>query len=298
MLKKKIVLSVRQDHEVISSLISKLKNMEEFDIILHDPQNEFFCLSEMPKSFKNADLIITKVRNECSIDLLHYAKLNNIPTLHDVDSVLLCTNKIALDYNLRKSFEKYAKNLEMFSMPNSWNHSLMDVNRFKKWAFPKLPIVIKSHYQHDKYNRFNFLVQKIEEVEKFCKMYKQFLFYDVYIQEFIACDGFERKIYVIGDKVFGVKRENPIYLYLREKRDKIDVNLIEREEFEITEDIRKLAKVLSMELKLKIFGFDLVKPINQDKLYLIDVNDFPSFKGIPNIEKTLSIFIKNYVLAL
>ncbi|MHA2038843.1 MAG: ATP-grasp domain-containing protein [Promethearchaeota archaeon] len=298
MLKRKIIFSARQDHEVLSRLISCLKNIGEFETIFHDPQNEFFCLSEMPKSFKEADLIIVKVRNECSIDLLHYAKLNNIPTLHDVDSVLLCTNKIALDYNIRKAFEKNAKDLNMFSMPNSWNYSLRDVNRFKIWASPKLPIVIKSHYQHDKYNRFNFLVQKIEEVDKFCEMYKQFLLYDVYIQEFIACDGFERKIYVIGDKVFGVKRENPIYLYLREKQDKIDVNLLEREEFEITEDIRKLAKILSKELKLKIFGFDLVQPLNQDKLYLIDVNDFPSFKGIPNIEKTLSIFIKNYVLAL
>jgi glutathione synthase/RimK-type ligase-like ATP-grasp enzyme len=298
MLKKKIVLSARQDHEVISRLIGNLKKVKEFEVIFHDPQNEFFCLSEMPTSFKNADLIIVKVRNECSIDLLHYAKLNSIPTLHDVDSVLLCTNKIALDYILRKTLKKYAKYLKKFSMPNSWNHSLIELDRFKKWALPKLPIVIKSHYQHDKYNRFNFLVQKIEEVDKFCEMYKQFLLYDVYIQEFIACDGFERKVYVIGDEVFGVKRENPIYLYLREKRDNIDVNLIKREEFEITEDIRKLSKILSKETELKIFGFDLVKPINQEQLYIIDLNDFPSFKGIANAENTLSTFIKNYVLAL
>jgi glutathione synthase/RimK-type ligase-like ATP-grasp enzyme len=295
---KKIVFSARQDHEVISNLINNLKQIEDFEFILHDPQKEFFCLSEMPTSFKEADLIIVKVRNECSIDLLHFAKLYNIPTLHDIDTILMCKNKIALDYALRKVLEKYSGDLEKFLMPKSWSHSLLEANKFKKWASPKLPIVIKSHYQHDKYNRFNFLVQKINEVDKFCKRYKQFLYYDVYIQEFIECDGFERKVYVIGDKVFGIKRENPIYIYLREKPDDIDVELIEREEFKITEDIIKLSRILSMELKLKIFGFDLVKPIDQDKLYLIDLNDFPSFKGIPNIENTLSKFIKDYVLAL
>jgi glutathione synthase/RimK-type ligase-like ATP-grasp enzyme len=298
MSKRKIVFSARQDHEVISRLIGKLCSQEEFDIILHDPQNEFFCLSDMPTSFKKADLIIVKVRNECSIDLLHYAKLYNIPTLHDINTVLLCTNKIALDYSLRKMLENHGDLLKNFSMPNSWNYSLMDIDKFKKWVLHKLPIVIKSHYQHDKYNRFNFLIQKVEEVDKFCKMYQQFLFYDVYLQEFIACDGLERKIYVVGDKVFGIKRENPIYLYLREKPDKIDASLIEREEFEVTEEIEKLARCISMELNLKIFGFDLVKSINKDKLYLIDVNDFPSFKGIPNAEDTLSKFIKNYILAL
>ena len=295
---KKIVFSTRQDHEIIIRLLNKLKKIKDYELTLHDPQKEFFCLSDMPSSFKKADLIIAKVRNECSLDLLHFAKLYNIPTLHDIDTVLLCKNKIALDYALRKVLTDHKKDLHKFLIPNSWNQSLSDVKSFKEWASPKLPIVIKSHYQHDKYNRFNFLVQKIEEVDKFCERYKQFLYYDVYIQKFIECDGIERKVYVIGEDVFGIKRENPIYIYLREKPDIIDVGLIEREEFEITEDIIKLSKILSMELKLKIFGFDLVKPIDQDKLYLIDLNDFPSFKGIPNIENTLSKFITDYILAL
>ncbi|MFW9894785.1 MAG: RimK family alpha-L-glutamate ligase [Candidatus Thorarchaeota archaeon] len=298
MVKRKLILSARQDHEVISHLISNLEEIEEIELILHDPQNDFFCLSKMPESFSDADLVIVKVRNECSIDLLHYAKLNNIPTLHDIDTVLLCTNKIALDHTLRAIFKKYKEDLQNFLMPNSWNHSLLNIDRFKKWALPKLPIVIKSHYQHDKYNRFNFLVQKIDEIDKFCKMYKEFLIYDVYVQEFIPCDGLERKVYVIGNEVFGIKRENPIYLYLREKPDKIDVSLIKREKFEISENIRKLSKILAKELKLKIFGFDLVKPVNQEKLYFIDLNDFPSFKGIENIENKLSEFIRNYILTL
>jgi len=293
---KKIVFSAREDHEIIKNLLLKLKEIKEFEIIHHDPTKEFFCLSDMPESFKEADFIIVKVRNECSIDLLHFAKLYNIPTLHDIDTILMCKNKIALDYTLRKALKNSPKSLKKFLMPNSWNQSLSDVNKFKEWALTKLPLVIKSHYQHDKYNRFNFLVQKIDEVNKFCERYKKFLYYDVYVQEFIECDGIERKVYVIGDKVFGIKRENPIYIYLREKPDNIDVGLIEREEFEITEDIKKLSKILSKELNLKIFGFDLVRPLDQDKYYLIDLNDFPSFKGIPNIENELIEYIKNYVL--
>jgi len=295
---KKIVFSAKQDHIVVKKLISKLKKIKEFDLLLHDPTKEFFCLSEMPQLFRDADLLIVKVRNDCSIDILHYAKIYDIPTLHDIDTVLLCKNKIALDYILRKAIENHKNELTKFLIPNSWNQSLSNINKFKKWALPKLPIVIKSHYQHDKFNRFNFLVQKIEEVNKFCEKYQQFLYYDVYIQEFIECDGIERKIYVIGDNVFGIKRENPIYKFLREQPEDIDVNLIEREKFEITEDIVKLSKILSSELNIKIFGFDLVKPINKDIYYLIDLNDFPSFKGIPNIENILKNFIQKYVSTL
>ncbi len=293
---KKVVFSARKDHEVVKRLINKLKKVKEFDLILHDPTTDFFCLYEMPEHFKNADLIIVKVRNECSIDLLHFAKLYNVPTLHDVNTVLNCMNKIALDYRLRKALNDHKKELGKFLMPDSWNQSLSDVKKFKEWALPKLPIVIKSHYQHDKYNRFNFLVREVEEVEKFCELYKKFLYYNVYVQKFIECDGIERKIYVIGDKVFGIKRENPIYKFIREKPDYIDVDLLERENLEITEEVKKLSGILSKELNLKIFGFDLVQSTNQEIFYLIDLNDFPSFKGIPNVENILTEYIKNYIL--
>jgi len=293
---KKIVFSVIQNHNIIKKVITRLQQVKTLNLILHDPTQDFFCLSDMPQSIKNADLIVVKVRNECSIDMLHFAKLYNIPTLHDVDTVLMCKNKIALDYSLRTALKKHKDALGKFLMPNSWNQSLSDVNKFKEWALPKLPIVIKSHYQHDKYNRFNFLVQEIDDVDKFCERYNKFLYYDVYIQQFIKCDEFEYKIYVIGDKVFGIKRENPIYIYLRDKPENIDASAIEREKFEISEEIEHLSEILSSELNLKIFGFDLVHHLDQNKFYLIDLNDFPSFRGIPNIEKELKEYIENYAL--
>ena len=295
---KNIIFSAIQDHEVIKLVVKKLLKARDFKVITHDPTKEYFDLSNMPNSFKNADLIIAKIRNECSVDLLHFANIHNIPAFHDVQTVLMCKNKIALDFALRKALYNHQDVLKKVLIPESWNRSLSDLSQFKEWALDKLPIVIKSHYQHDKYNRFNFLVQKIDDVDIFCEKYKKFLYYDVYIQEFIECDGIERKIYVIGDKAYGIKRENPIYIYLREKPENIDVRLIKREEFEIPKEILRLSRILSKELNLKIFGFDLVKPTDSDNFYLIDLNDFPSFRGIPNIENDLSDYIKNYILNL
>ncbi len=292
---RNVVFSAREDHEVVKSIINRLKNLPDVNLYFHDPTKKFFNLSRMPKSIKEADLIIVKVRNDCSIDLLHYAKTNKIPTLHNVDTVLMCKNKISLDYALRMVFKNHPQISKKFSFPNSWNNNATDILKFKRWALPKLPIVIKSHYQHDKYNRFNFLVRKIEEVDTFCNKYKKLLYYDVYIQKFIECDGFERKVYVIGDKVFGIIRENPIYIFLRDKPSKIDVDKIKRKEFKISEEIREFAEILSKELKLKIFGFDLIKLTDKNRYYLIDLNDFPGFRGIKNIENTLFSYLVDYI---
>jgi len=292
---RNVVFSAREDHEIVKGVINKLKMLPDVNLHFHDPTKKFFNLSRMPKSIKEADLIIVKVRNDCSIDLLHYAKTNNIPTLHNVDTVQMCKNKISLDYALRKVFKNHPKISKKFSFPNSWNNNATDVLKFKKWALPKLPIVIKSHYQHDKYNRFNFLVRKIEEVDTFCNRYKHLLYYDVYIQKFIECDGFERKVYVIGDKVYGIIRENPIYIFLRDKPSNINVDTIKRKEFEVNDDIRYLAEILSKELNLKIFGFDLIKLTDKDRFYLIDLNDFPGFRGIENVGNALSRYLIEYI---
>ena len=292
---KKLIFSAVKDHEVIKKVIKNLRNESEISLKFHDPTEDFLDLEKISDLFEDIDLLIVKVRSECSIDLLHLAKLYQIPTLHNIDTVLMCKNKIALDLAIRKILKENSDVLNHFLIPKSWTHSLKNIDRFKEWALPNLPIVIKSHYQHDKYNRFNFLVQKIGEVEKFCERYKIFLFYDVYIQEFIKCDGMEYKVYVIGDKIYGIERENPIYIYLRKKPEEIDVEKLKRKQFKISDDIRILAEILSKELNLKIFGFDLIKPLNLEKYYIIDLNDFPSFKGIQNVENTLVTYIKNYL---
>ena len=292
---RNVVFSAREDHEIVKEVLNRLKKTADVNLYFHDPTKKFFNLSRMPKPIKEADLIIVKVRNDCSINLLHYAKTYNIPTLHDVDTILLCKNKISLDYALRMVFKKYTQISKKFSFPNSWNNNITDIKKFKKWASPKLPIVIKSHFQHDKFNRFNFLVRKVDEINTFCERYKHLLYYDIYIQKFIECDGFERKVYVVGDKAFGIIRENPIYIYLRNKPNNIDVDTIKRKEFKITPEIKELAEILSKELNLKIFGFDLIKLSDKERYYLIDLNDFPGFRGIKKIETTLSNYLVEYI---
>ena len=294
---KKILFSAKLEHDVIKKVVPLLKSeLKDFDLVLHDPTKDFLDLENIFELFGNVDFFIVKVGSECSLDLLHFAKCHNIPALHDIDTVLMCKNKVSLDCALREVFSKHLDDLNEFFLPKSWTQSLStNLESFKNWASQHLPFVIKSHYQHDKYMRFTFLVKEIEDINKFCKMYSNFLYYDVYIQEFIESDGVDRKIYVVGDKIFGIKRENPIYIYLRNHVETINVDQIERETFEVPESMKTLATILSKNLNLKIFGFDLVKPINKEEYYLVDLNDFPGLRGIANIEKILSDYIGNLI---
>ncbi|TFF63539.1 MAG: hypothetical protein EU521_01260 [Promethearchaeota archaeon] len=292
---KRVIFSAKLDHEVFKKVAKELQTLPNINVILHDPCTDFLDLENMDKFFEGVSDLIVKVRGDCSLDLLHYAKLHKIRALHNVDTVLMCKNKVALDHALRLVFQNYKERLSSFLLPRSWTSNPQKRDVFKKWASSRLPIVLKSHFQHDKYMRFTFLVNELKEIDEFYERYAQFLYYDLYIQEFIECDQIDRKIYVIGDKVLGIQRENPIYIFLRDRPDSINVDEIKRDNFKVTKEIKELAMILSKELKLKIFGFDLIKPLDSEKFYLVDLNDFPGFRGIPNIEKTFIDFFKQYL---
>jgi glutathione synthase/RimK-type ligase-like ATP-grasp enzyme len=47
------------------------------------------------------------------------------------------------------------------------------------------------------------------------------------------------------------------------------------------------AALIAARTGLTLFGFDLIKPSGSDHMLLIDVNAFPSFKGIPDAAHAL-----------
>ena len=298
-MKKKIFVSLRENHEVMDKVIQKLQESSEFDIILHRPFKDIVNLEEIIKTLREVDYIILKASNKISLDILYFAKLYNIPTLHDFDTVITCRSKITLDSRLRQIIAKHKKELANFILPipPSWV-GLIDqrnLENFKEWAASRLPLVIKSHDQHDKFIRFSYLVRSLEEIDDFCQRFDGKLNYAVYVQKAIDCDNMDRKLYVVGDQVFGIRRESPIEICLRENLNYINADEIEKHNLEIDERTQRVAKILSKELNLKLFGFDLIKLVDRDRYYLIDVNDFPGYRGIPNIDKIIVNYLEGFL---
>ncbi len=101
----------------------------------------------------------------------------------------------------------------------------------------------------------------------------------VYAQEFKKGDGFDRKIYVIGGdcwaskKVFEAGRS-----YLNHAQP-----------MRLTPEIRDIALRTGELLGLEVYGIDMIE--SDDGLWIVDVNGFPGFKGLPGVESSLSSYI-------
>lgn len=57
--------------------------------------------------------------------------------------------------------------------------------------------------------------------------------------------------------------------------------------------VRIITKYLSKELKLTLFGIDIIKETSNGNYHVIDINIFSRYKGVDNLPEALFQHIKN-----
>jgi ribosomal protein S6--L-glutamate ligase len=92
-------------------------------------------------------------------------------------------------------------------------------------------------------------------------------------------DEADRKIYRIGDQIFGVKRIWPLRTY----EDKFG------EPFTVWPELRQIALRCGDVFGLDLYGLDVV--ISQGQPYVVDINKFGSFVGVPNGPSLLANYL-------
>jgi len=98
-------------------------------------------------------------------------------------------------------------------------------------------------------------------------------------QRFYPRQGRDRKLYCIGGQLFGVKRVWPTRTY-EEKTG---------EPFTVTAELRDIALQVGAVIGTDLFGLDIV--ISDDRPYVVDVNPFPGFKGVPEAALRLADYV-------
>ena len=101
----------------------------------------------------------------------------------------------------------------------------------------------------------------------------------VFAQRYHKPEGEDHKIYVIGDQMFGVKRIFPAKTY----QEKVG------EPFTISSELREIALRCGRAFGVELFGFDVV--MSAGNPYVVDIQSFPGFKGVPDAALRLADYI-------
>jgi ribosomal protein S6--L-glutamate ligase len=100
-----------------------------------------------------------------------------------------------------------------------------------------------------------------------------------FVQRYHQPHGRDRKLYRIGEQIFGVKRVWPPRTY----EDKLG------EPFEVGGALREIALRCGAAFGIDLYGLDVVE--TDDGPYVVDFSSFPGFKGVPDADRLLADYI-------
>lgn len=99
-------------------------------------------------------------------------------------------------------------------------------------------------------------------------------------QRYYPPEGRDQKIYVIGERLFGVRKVFPA----RTEREK------HGEPFEPTPEQRALALRCGEAFGIDLYGVDLIE--SEGRSFVVDVSSIPGFKGVPDAPTLLAAYFR------
>ncbi|MBI4291698.1 MAG: hypothetical protein HY661_09490 [Betaproteobacteria bacterium] len=101
----------------------------------------------------------------------------------------------------------------------------------------------------------------------------------VFAQRYHKPEGLDRKIYCIGGQLFGVERVWPAKTY-EEKLGR---------PFTISPELHDIALRCGRAFGVDLFGIDVIE--SDGRWYVVDINSFPGFKGVPDAALRVADYI-------
>ncbi len=101
------------------------------------------------------------------------------------------------------------------------------------------------------------------------------------IQEYIENPGEDLRIYVAGERVFGIR-----------KRFSSSSFAVDGEPVAVTPEIRDIALRCGQAFGLQLYGLDIIEGVDGPRV--VDVNYFPGYKGVPGAAYAVADCIENF----
>jgi len=207
-----------------------------------------------------ADLYVWKSHERLCDSVAACIEASGIPLLNGYFSTLqvrdkIVTAKCLMDAGLPTPQAYYADSIEQL-----------------RAVVKSYPIVVKPNAGR-RGERIE-VVRSPEKLERLPVPYR-----GVFAQRYVSNDGLDLKAYVIGEQVFGVARPFPVRT-VADKRGKPRA---------ISPEVREICLRCGELFGLELYGVDLIE--TADGPYVIEVNCFPGYKGVPDADRLLADYI-------
>ena len=208
------------------------------------------------------DMYVLKSHTDLSLGLAGVLYTRGARLLNPYPSCALTQNKIIVSRLLREAG---------VPAPRTWVTGDLSLLRDLAAA---TPLIIKPYMGHRGAG-----IVKVNHPDELLSMTAPD--YPIIVQEFIPGSGEDLKVYVVGDQVYGVQKPFSETSFTVPGRP-----------VDISEEVRDLSRRVGRACGLGLYGLDIIEGSNGP--YVVDVNYFPGYKGVPNAARMIADYIDGY----
>src|SRR5438067_59681 len=231
------------------------------DVDLLEPQTAVTCLNELAEQGYDA-YVLKSLADGPGLSILEAAEAVGIPTINRSRAIRLVRDKAVA-----------AAFARAHGMPIPPTYFVAHPRLLKQIPLEDYPIVVKP--SNGSSCRGIYRINSPEELTVLEIAEENDSFF--LAQRYEENTGFDIKLYVTGREVFAVAKKSPLH-------PDVDEHLMP-----LTPALRKLALDVGKLFGLDIYGLDVVE--TPQGLAVIDINDFPSFGGVPRAVARVSEYI-------
>lgn len=272
-----------RDLEIFQEIKKFCSKNYNFSIVnLFKNGSNIFNVKYFQKKLKKypISLIIVKLYSETSNQII-YDALNlyapNIPVLNSLTSVKICESR----KNTFQFINQKCKKLYTPQIYPTFSEAYEACKNGKNIIIKKNTHNIPSLPKNDR------ILGIAENLGQFEKLTVDFKSNNLFFQEYIGEFDLVYKIYVIDRWVGSITSPNR----LQERNDLSPLDLIHMR-VPVEKQFKRRVIRLGRKLGMAIFGIDYI--ITKEGIpYIVDVNDFPSFRRIPEAVSLISDYIYN-----
>lgn len=216
-----------------------------------------------------ADLYLLKSHMPQALEVAHYVEQKGALVVNSWSASVACQDRLCMTEYMVKSSLPWPQTQSFETLAEMFAQS--------EELIP-YPFILKSRYSHR-----GDLVEKVENKTQLQRLAAQWSQEPVIMQELVASDGWDIKVWVIDEHMYAARRRTPLDTTASKEDYPIASDELSQRFLHIIQEIGRM-------FHLRLYGVDLL--ITERGPVVIDVNAFPGFRGVPNAEHALVTLVE------
>ena len=267
--------------EHIKKFLLKNYNIYVVNLMKNGPEN--FNEKYLEKRLKKYPIsfLIVKLTTQKSNENIYKVirKVSpNIPILNSLNSVQICESRTNTFELIKNSCKKIQIPLTYNTKQDAWKACQEGTNIIVKLNSHNIPELPKN-------DRIIGIAKNSKELVELIQTYNES---ELFLQEYLGEHDIIYKVYVIGNWVVSITSHNR----LQKNKDLSPLELIHIR-VPVEERFKRRIIRLGRKFGMSIFGLDYI--MTEKGPYIVDINDFPSFRSIPEGVSLVSDHIYNSI---